>query len=361
MKIITIVGARPQFIKASALSRAIKKHNSKSKRKIIEKIIHTGQHYDENMSDVFFKELKIPKPKINLEISNLSHGSMTGRMIEELEKTFLSENPDYVLVYGDTNSTLAGALAAVKIHIPIIHVESGLRSFNRNMPEEINRVVVDRISKILFCPSKAACKNLKKENIKEGVFFVGDIMFDAALYLRKNLRKTELGDFGIDTKKFFLCTLHREENTDNKESLRGILEALNEINVFHEVVFPIHPRTRERINKFKLNHLIERLNVIDPVSYSSMLFLLEKCFLLLTDSGGMQKESIYFNTPCLTLRNETEWQETIDAGINKLVGANKKLIIKSALSHYKMKIPRNLFPYGRGDTANKIVKIISDL
>ena len=361
MKILTVVGARPQFIKASAFSRALDKYNSLNKNKIIEKIIHTGQHFDENMSDVFFKELNIPKPKFNLDISNLTHGSMTGRMIEKLESVFMKEKPDFVLVYGDTNSTLAGALAAVKLQIPIIHIESGLRYFNMKMPEEINRVIVDRISDILFCPSKSACDNLKKENIKGNIFFVGDVMFDVALYLRKKSIKYDLSDFNINKEHFILCTVHREENTDNKDKLSGILKALGELSSSFKIVVPIHPRTKNRIKKFKLTHLTKNLNLIDPLSYNKMLFLLDKCSLLLTDSGGMQKEALYFKTPCLTLRNETEWNETIEANINMLVGSDKKLIIKQAFKQVKSKFPRSFFPYGRGNAADKIVEIISKL
>jgi UDP-GlcNAc3NAcA epimerase len=361
MKILTIVGARPQFIKASAFSRALKKYNKKNSKKISEKIIHTGQHFDNNMSDVFFKELKIPRPKINLNISNLSHGSMTGRMIENLETIFMKEKPDYVLVYGDTNSTLAGALAATKLHIPVIHIESGLRSFNMQMPEEINRVLVDRVSEVLFCPSEDASKNLKNENIKKNVFIVGDIMFDAALHSRKGLNNMNMKKFGITSENFFLCTIHREENTNKQENLKEILSALNEINKSFQVLFPIHPRTELSIKKFKLTHLLKNLNIIEPIPYKTMLYLLDKSSLLLTDSGGMQKESLYFKTPCLTLREETEWKETIEAGLNVLVGSNKNLIVDNAIKHHKIRIPSNFFPYGKGNTADKIVKIISKL
>ena len=359
MNLLTIVGARPQFIKASSFSRAVKKHNDINTSQVNETIIHTGQHFDENMSQIFFSELAIPKPKYNLNISNLPHGAMTGRMLEALEEVFIRENPDYILVYGDTNTTLSGALAASKLSIPIIHIESGLRSYNMAMPEEINRVITDRLSEYLFCPSKEACSNLYKENITENVHFVGDVMFDVVLFL-KNLNYSNLfKKIIVKEKEFCICTLHRQENTDDPKKMRNILESLKTINEQIRVVIPIHPRTKKIVSDYNQTELLKDLSVISPISYTQMLSLLDDASFLITDSGGMQKEAMYLKKPCITLREETEWTETIDLGVNTLCGSDPDLIINAfnSLQHRETNFDSN--PYGDGDAAEKIVQILS--
>jgi UDP-GlcNAc3NAcA epimerase len=359
MKILTVVGARPQFIKASSFSRALDKFNKNHSQRMYETIIHTGQHFDKNMSDIFFSELEIPEPKYNLNISNLSHGAMTGRMLEELENIFVRENPDSVLVYGDTNSTLAAALAASKLSIPLIHVESGLRSYNMDMPEEVNRVLTDRLSAYLFCPSEVACDNLFKEGIRENIHFVGDVMFDVVLHLKELNHLNTIEDLVLEEGEYCVCTLHRQENTDNPEKMKNILESLNIINKDIKVVLPIHPRTKKLISEYNQTSLLEDLNVISPISYGQMLGLLDDSSFLITDSGGMQKEAMYLKKPCLTLREETEWTETVDLGFNTLCGADSGMIISAynRLNHEELSFNSN--PYGEGDAADKIIQILS--
>ena len=326
MKIVTVVGARPQFIKASALSREIKNHSG-----IEEIIIHTGQHFDANMSDIFFKEMDIPAPKYQLDIHSLSHGAMTGRMLEEIEKIVVAEKPDYVLVYGDTNSTLAGALAARKLNIRVAHVEAGLRSYNMAMPEEINRILTDRISDILFCPTDIAIKNLKKEgfdhfNIK--LVQSGDIMFDAALYYKSKAdnESTIIHDLNLNSGEYVLATIHRQENTDQSNRLNDIIEALNIIHQNRAVIVPIHPRTRKLIEQQQIN---VKFKMIDPVGYLDMIALTSSAAIVMTDSGGLQKEAFFFGKYCITLRDQTEWIELVECGFNTLVGADKKSILKA--------------------------------
>ncbi len=322
MKIITIVGARPQFVKAAALSRAFSKH-----QQIEEIIVHTGQHFDANMSEVFFKEMEIPKPKYNLNINSVGHGAMTGRMLEQIEKILLDEKPDLLLVYGDTNSTIAGALAAKKLHIKVAHVEAGLRSFNMEMPEEVNRILTDRIADFLFCPTQTAVDNLMNEgykNIDCKLIKCGDVMQDAAnFYAQKSKEKATLTKNGIP-KKFILCTLHRAENTDDKERLTNIVNALNEIHKKIPVVLPLHPRTKAKLAQFRLQL---NVNLIEPVGYFDMIELLKNCTLVMTDSGGLQKEAFFFQKNCVTLRDQTEWVELIKNNVNVLVVANKTQII----------------------------------
>ena len=323
MKVLTVLGARPQFIKAGTVSREFKKQG------IAEVIVHTGQHFDHNMSQVFFDEMEIPQPNYNLGIHSLTHGAMTGRMLEEIEKVIIIEKPNLVLVYGDTNSTLAGALAAQKLSIPVAHVEAGLRSFNMAMPEEANRILTDRISTYLFCPTQVAVANLKKEGFGDfncHVENVGDVMLDAALYYGKS--STEKSSIISSLKlggSFALATIHRQENTDKHESLRGIVDALNTINKTMQVVVPLHPRTQKIIGELKLK---ADFKVIPPVGYFDMVELLKNCSVVLTDSGGLQKEAFFFKKGCVTLRNETEWTELVDNGFNVLVGANKEAIVK---------------------------------
>ena len=315
-KIITVVGARPQFIKAATLSRQFKLLG------IEEKIIHTGQHFDANMSEIFFDEMEIPKPAYQLDIHGVSHGAMTGRMLEGIEKILMTEKPDGVLVYGDTNSTLAGALAAAKLHIPVIHVEAGLRSFNMDMPEEINRILTDRISNALFCPTDTAVNNLMREgfdNMPVQIIKNGDVMQDAAMYYaaKAQLKSDIIRKAGLN--KFVLATIHRQENTDNPENLKNIIEGLNAIHKEIPVVVPMHPRTR---NILAQNYQLPDFTIIDPVGYFDMIMLLKSCEMVITDSGGVQKEAFFFAKHCITLREQTEWVELVDKGFNLLVGSD---------------------------------------
>jgi len=358
MKIVTIVGARPQFIKAATLSRAICQHNSKPENPTIEeKIIHTGQHYDLNMSDNFFKELDIPNPHFHLNIGSGSQGSQTGKMIEKIEDVLQKELPDFLLVYGDTNSTLAGALAAVKLHIPIAHIEAGLRSFNRIMPEEVNRVLCDHISTLLFCPTKTSIKNLKDEGITKGVKYVGDIMYDGMLYYQEKASKTILDYLSIKPNNYILATVHRAENTDNPARLKAIVQALEDAaNFSATVILALHPRTKKLLKQQGLE-LSKSIQVIEPTPYLETITLLQNAKVIMTDSGGMQKEAFFLKTPCLTLRDETEWVETIDIGANKLIGADIKKTAKALdqLLSNKWNPNFNAKPYGKGDAAEKII------
>jgi len=347
MKIVTIIGARPQFIKAAALSREIAKHNN-----LTEIIVHTGQHFDANMSEIFFKQMEIPKPDYYLNIHSLSHGAMTGQMLEKTEEILLKEKPDWVIVYGDTNSTISGALAAKKLHIKVAHIEAGLRSFNMNMPEEINRILTDRISDILFCPTDTAVSNLKKEgydNIGSKIVKSGDVMQDTAIFYSQKEQKPNI-EF---PKEFVLATIHRAENTDNKNRLQNILAALNEISGEIPVILPLHPRTSNIIKKS--DYSIKNLIIIKPVGYLEMLYMLNRCRLVMTDSGGLQKEAFFFKKPCITLRNETEWVELVENKYNSLVGAEKELIIETYNNQkYDLNFQVNL--YGNGSASENIVK-----
>lgn len=355
-KIVTIVGARPQFIKASALSRALQEEE------IPEVLVHTGQHFDDNMADIFFRQMGIPEPAYNLGINSLSHGAMTGRMIEEIEKVLQIERPTAVVVYGDTNSTLAGALAASKLHIPVAHVEAGLRSFNMKMPEEINRILTDRISDYLFCPTETAITNLVREgfeNFPSKVIFSGDVMYDVALYYGSlaSGKSQVLEQFGLNQHPFILTTLHRQENTDDPQRLAEIVEALNILSAEYRIVLPLHPRTRKIIASQKLSL---RFEPVDPVGYFDMVELLRNCSFVITDSGGLQKEAYFFGKYCLVTRDETEWTELVDLEYNFLVGADsQKLLAKSREIKYLFR-PFDAKPYGNGDAANKIVRILKD-
>ena len=319
MKILTILGARPQFIKAGSVSREILKH-----KEIEEIIVHTGQHYDVNMSDIFFDEMKIPKPNYFLGIGGKSHGAMTGQMIEKIEEVCLSEKPDWIMVYGDTNSTLAGSIVASKLHIKLAHIEAGLRSFNMKMPEEINRILTDRVSNILFCPTITAIENLQKEgydNLDCKIVNSGDVMQDGALFY-KNLAKKPSCDI---KENYILGTIHRAENTDNKERLLSIFQALNDIAKEKQIILPLHPRTKKIINELDVD--ISFLTIIDPIGYLEMVWLIDNCELVMTDSGGLQKEAYFFKKQCITLRDETEWVELVNGGFNTLVGASREKII----------------------------------
>lgn len=356
MKIVTIVGARPQFIKAAAVSRAIRKTEG-----LKEVLVHTGQHFDQNMSSVFFQEMDIPVPDYNLEINSLSHGAMTGRMMEKTEEVLLKEKPDWVLVYGDTNSTLAGALAARKLDIKVAHVEAGLRSFNMKMPEEINRILTDRISNMLFCPTEIAVQNLYNEGYKgfeTEIHQVGDVMYDSALYYGAlSAQKSDIVEkLSLSDGKFVLCSIHRQENTDDIENLKSIVSALNEINKDLRVILPLHPRTRKL---FELHHIVPEFLPIEPVGYFDILELLKNCRFVMTDSGGMQKEAYFFRKYCITLRNETEWMELVNHHFNFLSGHNRSKI----LSIYREITARRAMLsitglYGDGDASGKIVRFL---
>ncbi len=334
MKIISIVGARPQFIKVAPVSRAIVELNKKEGREIIRDIlIHTGQHYDYEMSEIFFKELEIKEPDYHLGVGSGSHGYQTGEMLRKLEEVLMKEKPDIVMVYGDTNSTLAGALAASKLHIRVAHVEAGLRSFNRAMPEEINRVLTDHISDLLFCPTETAVKNLHNEGIVKGVYNVGDVMHDSILFNVKIAEKKsgilkELNLMnGSSVKDYALATVHRQENTDDPEKLSSIFDALSEIaSKQMRVILPMHPRTRRCLGS---SSLYDSITIIKPVSYLDMLLLEKNAKMILTDSGGVQKEAYFFKVPCITLREETEWVETVESGWNVLAGRDGKKIIEA--------------------------------
>jgi UDP-GlcNAc3NAcA epimerase len=324
IKILTVLGARPQFIKAAALSRVMQ-----ANPRFKEVIVHTGQHFDINMSAVFFNELRIPKPTYNLNVNGLSHGAMTGQMLISIEEIILKEKPDYVLVYGDTNSTLSGALAASKLHVKIIHVEAGLRSFNMAMPEEINRIITDRISDLLCCPTKTAIKNLENEGFDKftsSVVNTGDVMQDAALYYSDHVNVvSELESLNLVSGQFVLCTLHRPETTNFPDRLLKIINALKEIAAnYIDVVIPLHPRTKAEIQKFDIGNI----KIIEPVGYLSMIALLKSCKMVLTDSGGLQKEAYFFSKYCVTLRLETEWVELVEGGYNYLAGYDHDFIIK---------------------------------
>ena len=354
LKIVAIVGARPQFIKAAAVSRVLR---TEYVDRMAEVLVHTGQHYDDNMSRVFFDELEIPHPNYNLGISGGNHGEMTGRMLEAIEKVLLTERPDWVLVYGDTNSTLAGALAAVKLHIPVAHVEAGLRSFNMRMPEEVNRILSDRISTLLFCPTETAVHNLKTEGIVDGVHNVGDVMFDVALFYRDRAREKSdiLNRLGVRAGEFALATCHRAENTDDPIRLREICLGLSDIASSLPVVFPMHPRTRKQIEEHQLGSSLAPVKVVDPVSFIDMVALEQAAKVILTDSGGIQKEAFFYNVPCITLRDETEWVETVESGANRLVGADRDGM-KSAANLKRFNNTRtSALPYGTGRAATAIL------
>ncbi len=359
MKIATIIGARPQFIKAAPVSRAIAEHNH-----LTEIIIHTGQHFDANMSDVFFSELDIPRPDYNLGINSASHGTMTGRMLEKIEEILIKEKPDSILVYGDTNSTLAGALAAVKLYIPVAHVEAGLRSFNREMPEEHNRVLTDHCSDLLFCPTQTAVNNLTREGITQGVHLVGDVMYDSVLY-NIHLAETRshiLEKLKLKPKNYALATIHRAENTDNLKRLESIFSALEKIAQDGlPVIIPLHPRTRRRIAEFGLANpqsAIRNLQFLDPVSYLDMLLLEKNSQVIFTDSGGVQKEAYWFGVPCVTLREETEWVELVEQGCNVLAGSDTGSISRAYTTMTNKTIPAHLELYGNGDAGRKIVEAL---
>lgn len=349
MKILTVIGARPQFIKAAAVSNKIRTVHE-------EVLVHTGQHYDENMSKIFFDELEIPKPDFNLSVGSGGHGTQTGNMLIKLEELYTLVKPDIVMVYGDTNSTLAGSLCASKMHIPVIHVEAGLRSFNMAMPEEQNRILTDHISTFLFVPTLTAMKNLKNEGLVKNVYNVGDVMYDGILHF-KNLaakKSTIVENLGLMNEKFILTTIHRAENTDNIDRLSSIINAINECG--KKVVLPLHPRTRKYISDYNLN-FNDNIKVIDPIGYLDMINLEMHSEKIVTDSGGVQKEAFFLKKPCITMRDETEWVETVMNGWNVVVGTDKNKIVDAVRNFVPSE--KQLEIFGDGDAASKILKIIS--
>lgn len=351
-KIITIVGARPQFVKAATLSRQF------SLLGVDEKIIHTGQHYDANMSDIFFEEMEIPKPTYNLDIHGVGHGAMTGRMLEGIEEILLNELPDGVLVYGDTNSTLAGALAASKLHIPVVHVEAGLRSFNMQMPEEINRILTDRISDLLLCPTDTAIHNLQREgfnNFNTKIVKNGDVMQDAAIFYAAKAEEKSNVLKSINLPRYILATIHRQENTDSPENLQNIIAGLNEINRQTPVVVPIHPRTRNILAQL---NIVPAFKLIDPVGYFDMIVLLKNCEMVITDSGGVQKEAFFFGKHCITMREQTEWVELVENGFNTLTGSDAEKIVTAYEQTKQKKSDFSINLYGKGQAAEVAAKEI---
>jgi UDP-GlcNAc3NAcA epimerase len=354
MKVITIVGARPQFIKAAAVSRAFAQYPN-----IEEIIVHTGQHYDANMSEIFFEEMQIPKPGYNLNINGLGHGAMTGQMIEAIEKVLIAEKPDWLLVYGDTNSTLAGALAAKKLHIKVAHNEAGLRSYNMKMPEEINRILTDRISDVLFCPTQNAVDILKQEgfdNYPCTVVKSGDVMQDAAMfYAQKSAEKSTIIQAENLNQPFALATLHREENTNDPAILKNLIEALNTINQTMQVVMPLHPRTRKIIAAQGLD---VKFKIIDPVGYFDMIELLKNSSIVLTDSGGLQKEAFFFQKHCITLREQTEWVELVEYGFNEITGSDPQKIQAAFGRALQKKSDFSVDLYGGGTAAHKVAEYL---
>jgi len=358
MKIVTIIGARPQFIKAAVVSRILRTLPG-----MVEVLVHTGQHYDNNMSAVFFEELEIPKPEYDLNISAYTHGAQTGRMLEAIERVLFKEKPDCAVVYGDTNSTLAGALAAVKLHILVAHVEAGLRSFNRRMPEEINRILTDHTSDILFAPTEIAMKNLLKEGIlEEKIQVVGDVMYDVALYFGAKAEQKSyiLKNLHLKPKEYILATIHRAENTDDPKRIRAIFEGLVEVNKIIPVILPLHPRTRKALEKLRvLDKVKNGIRLIDPIGYLDMVMLEKNASIIATDSGGVQKEAFFYSVPCITLRDETEWVELVDMGWNRVTKPdNNAQIADAILSAVDIKGDEGS-PYGEGRAAEAVVKILA--
>lgn len=354
LRINTVVGARPQFVKASVVSRKI---GLEFRNRVEETIVHTGQHFSASMSDLFFDELEIPSPKYNLGVQASSQGQMLGEMIKGLETVFETEKPDLVLLYGDTNSTLAGALAASKIHIPIAHVEAGLRSYNIRMPEEINRILTDRIAKWLFCPTQNAVQILEKEGTDpKKIFLSGDVMFDSVLYFKEKLKPSLRVKELTHHSEYAVLTLHRAENTENLDAIKALLQSIDNAFDGKRVIFPIHPRTQKLLENSGVQ--FSNILALPPIGYVDMLYLVKGASLVLTDSGGLQKEAYYLKTPCVTLRNETEWVELVDLRVNKVVGIDPKKVIAAAKELWGQTISHETSPYGDGNSAEKILKIL---
>ncbi|MBZ4647031.1 MAG: UDP-N-acetylglucosamine 2-epimerase [Clostridia bacterium] len=353
MKIASIIGVRPQFVKASVVSQELRKHHE-------EILIHTGQHYDYQMNKIFFDQLQIPEPEYHLNIGSSSHGHQTGEMLRKIEEVLLKEKPDLVLTYGDTNSTIAGALAASKLHIKTAHVESGLRSFDRSMPEEINRILTDHCSDILFCPTPNAVHNLKNEGITENVHLTGDVMVDSLLFNKEIAEKESqiLEDLDLEPGQYLAATIHRASNTDDKTTLTNIVQAFSELD--EKIVFPLHPRTEKFLHQFGLyDKLKDAVILTQPLGFFDFIKLMNNSRMILTDSGGVQKEAYVLKVPCVTLRENTEWVETVDDGWNVLVGADKEAIVKM-VKEFKPSLDMHKERFGNGDASGKIAKIIGE-
>lgn len=350
MKALSVVGARPQFIKAAPVCRALRERHT-------EVLVHSGQHYDVEMSDVFFQELGIPEPDMNLEAGSGSHAAQTAEIMKRLEPVIVDASPDVVIVYGDTNTTLAGCLTAVKLGVPVAHVEAGLRSYNRSMPEEINRVLVDRVSDVLFCPTERAAANLAREGISEGVEVVGDVMLDVARWVAAVADERVPERYGVEPGSYMLATVHRASNTDDQAALQAIIEGFGRLGA--PIVWPMHPRTREAVRRHGLEERLRRagnVKVIDPVPYTSLIGLLKHARAVLTDSGGVQKEAYFFGVPCITLREETEWVETVELGWNRLVGTDPDRLVDAV---ERLEVPADRPPvYGDGRAAERMVEIL---
>lgn len=357
IRCMTIVGARPQFIKAAPVSLAIQKLNAKE-RMIEDILVHTGQHYDDNMSDIFFRQLGLPHPAYNLHAGSGTHAEQTGAILTKLEEVLIKEKPDIVVIYGDTNSTLAGALAAAKLRIPLAHIEAGLRSFNRRMPEEINRIVADRLSDLLLCPTQQSVNWLKDEGITSSVHLTGDVMYDAALLFSALAEQQSriLPQLQLEPKSYYLATIHRAENTDDANILQSLMKGLDTIE--ETIVLPAHPRLKVKLAEHGIHHLPSNLRMIEPVSFLDMIQLEKNAIMILTDSGGVQKEAYFYKVPCITLRHETEWVETLEGGCNVLVGSNPEQIRAAS----QRTVPISAFgnPFGDGDAAKKILTRILD-
>lgn len=356
MKLLTVVGTRPEYIKAAAIAHALPKF-----AKIEHVLLNTGQHFDANMCEIFFNEMQMPAPDINFKISGKTHGAMTGEILAKIEEALLKEKPDWVLVYGDTNSTLAGALAAVKLHIPLAHVEAGLRSYNLRMPEEINRIVTDRISNVMFCPTQEARANLLKEGLSaEKIFVVGDVNYDVALHYAGTARPSPSTAAAIERNPgFLLCSLHRAENTDDPKVLAKLVATLNKLAQTHPIIMPLHPRTALLLKENRLQ--LTNVTCLEPVGFFDMICLLQTCKMVLTDSGGLQKEAYFFKRPCITLRTETEWVETVEVGCNLVVGQERRKIL-DAVSHFQVQdvsFAQEL--YGNGKTAEAILQKLLEI
>lgn len=353
MKLLTVIGARPQFIKAAAVSAGIRR----SKGAVNEVLVHTGQHFDANMSHIFFDQMGIPEPGYHLEVHSLSHGAMTGIMMTRLEEVIVKEKPDRVMVYGDTNSTLAGAITARKLNIPLAHVEAGLRSFDMSMPEEVNRILTDRISDLLFCPTIKAKENLMKEgfeNFNARIAVTGDVMLDAALHFADKAKRPD-ADFPDD---FILVTFHRQSNTDIEKNLRSIMDALMEISMKYHIVCPLHPRTKAALDRAGIKWPDNRITIIDPVGYLESIWLIKNSKMVITDSGGLQKEAYFMGRCCLTLRDETEWTELVDAGVNITAGVEKSAILNAYDTLIQKHFSPDLSIYGDGKASSAIVDLL---
>ena len=354
-KIATILGARPQFVKAAVLSRIIKKHNE-----LQEILVHTGQHYDENMSSVFFEEMQIPKPTYNLNINGLNHGAMTGQMMEKIEEVLLAEKPEVVVVYGDTNSTIAGALVAKKLHIKVVHIEAGLRSFNMSMPEEINRILTDRISDLLCCPTNASISNLEKEgfnNLPIQIDKTGDIMKDAVEFysIISSAKSQIINELNLKNNQFVLATIHRQENTDDENKLKEIFVALDKVHQEKQVVLPLHPRTKKKLDEFGIT---TNITLINPVGYFDMLELLKNCSLVITDSGGLQKEAFFNKKHCVIVREETEWIELVENNFAEIAGSKKEKIVNAftKFENSNISFAKELYGNKVGETIYQSIK-----